>query len=571
MDKRFLLALVLTALVVVATPILFPNPTPARRTPVSATSDSSRPASSIVPAPSVAPRDSARVPAPPPSQVAANPLTDSLSAPVAVAPVETTIVDSLTQYRLSNIGATPVSVVMRKHRALNGATGQVDLVRPGEPLLRYRLVVPGDTISLERVPFQVEQQNAQGGASIVRYSAALETAQIAITYSFVPDSYLVRVRGQVTPVNGVAPAFVLIDLPTGLRSAEADTIDDQRHLAYALKPQRDNARSISFDNVEPGERRLEAGPLTWVAAKSKYFIVGLLTDTTDTPFAELAVTGGARTSKVPSTAQATAVEPITSGSFEFELYAGPQEWKRLLALGRDFENSNPYGGFMQGVVQPFATIVMRVLLWMRATLDISYGWVLVIFGVVVRLILWPLNQGALRTSMKMQRIQPQLSELQKRFKNDPQKLQSEMMRVYKEHDMSPFSTFSGCLPMLLPMPILFALFFVFQNTIEFRGVPFLWLSDISLKDPYYILPLLMGVSMYVLSWIGLRNAPPNPQAKMMAYMMPVMMTFLLLNLASGLNLYYAVQNLAALPQQWLIAKERSKAAGTAPQAIPRKA
>src|SRR5687767_13347338 len=142
MDKRFLLALVLTALVVVATPILFPSPTPARRTPVSAMSDSSRPASSIVPAPSVAPRDSARVLAPPPSQVAANPPTDSLSAPVAVAPVETTIADSLTQYRLSNIGATPVSVVMRKHRALNGATGQVDLVRPGEPLLRYRLVVP---------------------------------------------------------------------------------------------------------------------------------------------------------------------------------------------------------------------------------------------------------------------------------------------------------------------------------------------------------------------------------------------------------------------------------------------
>jgi YidC/Oxa1 family membrane protein insertase len=101
---------------------------------------------------------------------------------------------------------------------------------------------------------------------------------------------------------------------------------------------------------------------------------------------------------------------------------------------------------------------------------------------------------------------------------------------------------------------------VFQNTIEFRGVSFLWLPDISLKDPYYIVPILMGLSMFVLSWIGIRNAPPNPQAKIMAYFLPVLMTVFFLNFASGLNLYYAVQNIAALPQQWLIANERAKTA-----------
>ncbi len=106
---------------------------------------------------------------------------------------------------------------------------------------------------------------------------------------------------------------------------------------------------------------------------------------------------------------------------------------------------------------------------------------------------------------------------------------------------------------------LFALFFVFQNTIEFRGVPFFWLHDISVKDPLYVLPLLMGASMYLLSWIGMRSAPPNPQAKMMGYMFPVMMTVVLLNMASGLNLYYTAQNIAALPQQWMIARERAKA------------
>jgi len=117
--------------------------------------------------------------------------------------------------------------------------------------------------------------------------------------------------------------------------------------------------------------------------------------------------------------------------------------------------------------------------------------------------------------------------------------------------------------MRLPMPILFALYFVFQNTIEFRGVPFLWMPDISLRDPFYITPILMGASMLVLSWIGMRVAPAGPQAnqaKVMGYMMPALFTVMFMNLASGLNLYYAVQNLVAIPQQWFLTKERAKAA-----------
>jgi YidC/Oxa1 family membrane protein insertase len=108
------------------------------------------------------------------------------------------------------------------------------------------------------------------------------------------------------------------------------------------------------------------------------------------------------------------------------------------------------------------------------------------------------------------------------------------------------------------MPVLFALFFVFQSTIEFRGVPFLWFSDISQKDPYYIIALLMGASMFLLSWIGMRNMPPNPQTKAMTYVFPVMMTVLFANFPAGMNMYYTVQNLAALPQQWLIANERAR-------------
>jgi YidC/Oxa1 family membrane protein insertase len=266
---------------------------------------------------------------------------------------------------------------------------------------------------------------------------------------------------------------------------------------------------------------------------------------------------------VTTAASASAVEALPEdGTFHFEIYTGPQEFERLQALGRNFEDSNPYGGWLQGIIQPFATIVMKLLLWMKRNLPLGYGWILVLFGIVVRLAMWPFQQRAMRSSMVMQRIQPQLQQVQERYRNDPKRLQEEMFKVYKEHGVSPFSAFSGCLPMLIPMPVFFALFFVFQNTIEFRGVPFLWLNDISLYDPLFIIPVLMGLSSWLLAWIGMRNAPPNPQAKMMSYMFPVIMTVALLNMAAGLNLYYAVQNIAALPQQWLIARERARYAAS---------
>jgi YidC/Oxa1 family membrane protein insertase len=106
------------------------------------------------------------------------------------------------------------------------------------------------------------------------------------------------------------------------------------------------------------------------------------------------------------------------------------------------------------------------------------------------------------------------------------------------------------------MPVLFALLFVFANTIEFRGVPFLWLPDLSRSDPYYIIPIAMGLSMFVLSKVGQIGMPPNPQAATMLYMMPVVMTMLFMRFASGLNIYYAVSNLFSIPQQYILAQRR---------------
>ena len=138
------------------------------------------------------------------------------------------------------------------------------------------------------------------------------------------------------------------------------------------------------------------------------------------------------------------------------------------------------------------------------------------------------------------------------------------MALYKREGVNPFS---GCWPMLLPWPVLLALFFVLSNTIELRGQSFLWLPDLSLKDPLYIIPVLMGASMFAVTKVGMMGVPPNPQTKMMLYFLPVMMTVLFLNFASGLNLYYFVQNLVSIPQQWYLAKERLKAQAALPPPV----
>src|SRR3954464_3958057 len=195
---------------------------------------------------------------------------------------------------------------------------------------------------------------------------------------------------------------------------------------------------------------------------------------------------------------------------------------------------------------------------MHEHLHLAYGFVLITFGILVRLLLWPLNQKAMRANMQLQAVQPLMKEIQERYKNDPQKSQQEMFKLYKEHGVNPLG---GCWPMLLPMPVLFALFFVFQNTIELRGASFLWLPDLSRPDPYYIIPVIMGLSMFGLSKVGQLGMEPNPQMKTMLYVMPAVMTFLFVNFASGLNLYYAVSNIASIPQQWMLARERVKRGG----------
>ncbi len=565
MERRFFLALVLTGVVVVLTPRLFPAPPKAITASVDSTTVAvgSTPATTTTGAPAAVQATGANSAGAAPRSAAT---IGATAQTVPAVPAETLTVETpLARTAYGSIGAAPLYVQVDSYPALNAPTGGVRIKHGTQALLRYRVISATDTIRLDALNFSAQRGTATNGDPTVTFTGTTTSTSgpvtATISYTMSRDTYVSTTAVRLTGVP--ESAFLLVDLPRGFDSQEADSAGDLRALSYAVKPVNKSAKGTLFTKLDEGETKLESGPLTWAVAKDKYFLVGLLTpEKGGTPFSEVNMVGGPREKKQARLGQATVVMPLKAGAATFELFAGPQSWERLRKMGREFETANPYGGFMQPVVQPFSTIVMRILLWMKKVLGLNYGWVLVIFGVTIRIVLWPLNASAMRASLRMQRLQPELTAVQAKYKSDPQKQQAEIMRIYKDHGMSPLSPLSGCVPALIPMPVLMSLFFVFQNTIEFRGVSFLWLHDISLHDPLYILPLLMGISMYVLSWIGLRNMPDNPQAKMMSWMMPLMFTFFLLQSAAGLSLYYTVQQIAALPQQWLIANERAKAKAT---------
>src|SRR5207247_1159872 len=262
--------------------------------------------------------------------------------------------------------------------------------------------------------------------------------------------------------------------------------------------------------------------------QSKYFFAATMAIQENQPqFGGVVVVGGDRPAKIASRAAVWATLPVPpGGEFRYDVYVGPLEHHRLAALGHGLDDANPYGwSFFRPLIHPVSLWVVAILTWMHDQMGLAYGWVLIFFGILVRLLLWPLNQKAMASQLRMQAAAPLLKDAQERYKDSPEKLQKEMMRIYKEYNVNPFG---GCLPMFLPLPVLFALFFVFANTIEFRGVPFLWLPDLSRPDPLYIIPVVMGLTMFAVSKVGQIGMPPNPQTKMLLYFMPAFLTFVFL-------------------------------------------
>ena len=479
----------------------------------------------------------------------------------------------LYRYTFSSRGARLVGAELPRFRSMaveDGEESPVSLIPEGSRgALGHRLVVGSDTLDLRDLSFRAEPaegfeltEGAEPRELRFVYDHPTSDFRVELTYTFRPDAYLTPVQGR---IEGLSRALVLTDMGSGIPFNESDREAERRMMAWVGNHLEEGITSHELVDVE--EPSLEDGPFLWAAFKSKFFVLAVLPHREEGGDDYL---GGILVDPVPADAgpepRARVSVSQNLGSdqlFDYQVFAGPLEYSRLTALGDDLEEVNPYGWrFFRPIIRPFVSVIMTVLNYLHDTLSLGYGWVLMLFGVLMRVLLWPLNQKAMKAQLNNMQVQPLLKEIQEKHKDNPEKLQQEMMKLYKEYGFNPLA---GCWPMLLPWPILIALFFVFQNTVELRGVSFLWLPDLSAPDPFYILPLILAVSMFGLQYISYRSMDgDNTQMKMMMYFMPLFMGFIFMQFASGLNLYYATANVATLPQQFWIAKERKKAQARGP-------
>lgn len=554
MERRLILAVVLMFATIIVVNLLFPPPPP--RPPAEVEERAS--ADTVEPAPPGA--DTPRVPE------ALRPTAEPVEpAVVPAAAAETVEVRTpLLSLSFSTRGAGLIRAELRKYVSLAEETHDrpVALVHAAAPVLGARWVVGRDTLDLRAATFTADARTLEvteaTGPQTLELSYTHPRGGLAVSQrlTFYPDRYVVDVAGELRGA-AVGGGWWLIDLGSGLPNNEADRKGNLESLSLVVNGP-EGIESRSLKDVDPGERIAFDGPHWWVAVRDKYFLFALIA--ADESFR----LGGAVAygTRVPFETPIAATAPVTrAGVYRYRLYAGPQDAPRLASLGHDLQDVNPYGwGFLRPLIRPLARGITALLLWAKQAIGTNYGWILILFGIAVRVVLFPLYQSSMRSQMKMAELQPALQEIQKRYKSDPARLQQEMMKVYRERGMTPFTPLtSGCLPMLLPFPFLIALFFVFRDTIEFRGAGFLWMPDLSRPDPFYIVPVLMGLSMFALSWLGQRAVQQtNPQMKMIMYVMPVMMTIFFLALPAGLNVYYFAMNVASIPQQLYLNRERRR-------------
>ncbi len=368
---------------------------------------------------------------------------------------------------------------------------------------------------------------------------------------FNPDCYKIGIKTNLASITAyVSQGLFSIGWPNGLPSTEKNTKDDLTYFkGYAFLG--DDLHTPRAKNELKMERLL--GQTNWVAVRSKYFITALIPEQ-PAPSAEIGgiVKNG---EKAKHNIFSVVLYQNSQAPSLVNLYLGPLEYQRVKGLGVDLDKVMNFGW---SFIRPIAKGVLYLLSKMHKSIP-NYGIVLIIFAVLVKILVYPLTKKSHQSTKEMQAVQPLVAELKEKYKNNPTKLNQETMALYKEHGVNPLG---GCLPLLLQMPLLLALFQVFRSTIELRGAHFVgWITDLSSPDtifylpftiPIYgdqisVLPLVMGVSMFIQQKMMPTQA--SGQQKYMSYFMTGFFILLFNNFPSGLNLYYTLFNVLTILQQ----------------------
>ncbi len=364
--------------------------------------------------------------------------------------------------------------------------------------------------------------------------------QVDKTFSFKGDSYGIDL--EVTTRNlGTAPLSGSTTLTLVSPWDDSYQVSTYEHVGPTTfdgeKLHKEDVEDVAKKPANYGQN------VVWTAFETKYFI-SLVAPQEGAAAATTVSKSGAGVENLLQSAYQT-LEPGQGNSSKYRLYFGPKDGDILAAVDPRFEQAIDFG-FFSLLAVPLHAVLKFIYHYTG-----NYGIAIIIVTIIIKLLFWPLTQKSYTSMKAMQKLQPEMQKIRDRCKNDRERLNREIMEMYKTHRVNPMG---GCLPMLVQIPVFFALYKVLMDTIDLRHAHFgLWLTDLSAKDPYYITPIVMGATMFIQQKMTPSTMDPV-QAKVFM-MMPIIFTFLFLNFPSGLVIYWLVNNLLTILQQYFINKK----------------
>jgi len=320
------------------------------------------------------------------------------------------------------------------------------------------------------------------------------------------------------------------------------------YLGAAITTSEENYKKLNFDDIreETTKTTLEGG---WVAMVQHYFLSAWIPNGEQKNEYTLRKLNSQDIYLLSFTGPAVTIAPNSQGSLGAKFYVGPKDIDRLEAISEHLDLTIDFG-WLWWIAKP----LFHVLKWIHSFLG-NWGWAIIVLTMLIKAGFFHLSATSYRSMANMRKIGPKMQELKERFGDDRQRLSQEMMKLYKTEKVNPMS---GCLPIIVQMPVFISLYWVLMESVELRHAPFaLWIADLSVKDPYFILPLLMGATMFIQQ--KLNPTPPDPmQAKIMQWM-PVGFTVMFLWFPAGLVLYWVVNNSLSILQQYIITRNIEKA------------
>ncbi len=375
----------------------------------------------------------------------------------------------------------------------------------------------------------------------------VDGVKLAKTFSFKRGSYTVGVKHEVN--NGSAAPIspqLYLQLARDGNPPEGESSFYFTFTGPALYTDASKFRKLDFKDIEKGKADHDkTAPNGWISMVQHYFVSAWLMPGNTQP-------REFRTAKVAENHYTIAmvqplgeVAPGATKVHESVLLAGPQEENKLAALAPGLELVKDYGWF---------TILAKPLFWLLTQLHAAlgnWGWAIVALVVLLKIAFYWLNASAYKSMAKMKAINPKVMELRERHKDNPQQMQQEMMRIYREEKVNPLG---GCLPIFAQMPFFIALYWVLLSSVEMRNAPWIgWIVDLSAKDPWFILPLLMTASSLFQVWLN--PTPPDPMQAKLMWFMPLAFSFMFFFFPAGLVLYWLTNNILSIAQQWFINKQ----------------